>query len=72
MVDLFLSTEELVLLTGRKMRAKQIDALRGMGIAFFVNALGRPVVARVAIEGKTDAVKHSVVRALWQPRVLAG
>ncbi|WP_144162315.1 DUF4224 domain-containing protein [Paraburkholderia sp. BCC1885] len=33
---MFLSTQELVQLTGRKVKAKQIDALRCMGIAFFV------------------------------------
>nr|WP_246216305.1 DUF4224 domain-containing protein [Paraburkholderia agricolaris] len=69
---MFLSTQELVQLTGRKVKAKQIDALRRMGIAFFVNALGRPVVARAAIEGKGEAVRERPVRSSWQPRVLAG
>ena len=72
MADMFLSTEELVQLTGRKVKAKQIDALRRMGIVFFVNALGSPVVARVAIEGRMDVSKQVVTRASWQPRVLAG
>lgn len=69
---MFLSEEELVQLTGRKVKAKQIEALRRMGIAFFVNALGRAVVARVAVEGKTDAVKQVMSRSSWVPRVLAG
>lgn len=50
---MFLSIEELVQLTGRKVKTKQIDTLRSMGIPFFVNALGQAVVARAAVEGKT-------------------
>ncbi|REE20712.1 uncharacterized protein DUF4224 [Paraburkholderia sp. BL27I4N3] len=64
---MFLSSSELVVLTGRKIKAKQIEALRRMGIAFFVNAAGRPVVARLVVEGG----KQVPVRQAWQPRVLA-
>jgi hypothetical protein len=69
---MFLSTEELVQLTGRKIKAKQILALRSMGVPFFVNALGQPVVARVAIEGRVQASGDRVSRNSWQPRVVAG
>jgi hypothetical protein len=56
MADMFLNQEELATLTGRKMKSKQIEALRRMGLPFHVNAVGKPVVARVAIEGRpTDA-----------------
>jgi hypothetical protein len=48
----FLSLDEVAELTGRKVRSKQIDALRQMGIAFWVNPVGRPVIARSTIEGK--------------------
>lgn len=72
MQDTFLRPEELVVLTGRKVKSKQIDALRRMGVAFFVNALGKPVVARSAIEGRVDASAQRTVRASWQPRVLVG
>lgn len=68
---MFLSAEELVQLTGRKARSKQIDVLRRMGIPFFVNALGRPVVARSSVEGGTRVVTRST-DASWKPRVLAG
>lgn len=51
MTHIFLSSEELAVLTGHKLKSYQIEALRGMGIPFFVNAIGRPVVARSAIEG---------------------
>ena len=48
----FLSSEELKELTGRCTKTKQIEALRTMGLAFWVNPIGKPVVARVAIEGR--------------------
>ncbi|MFM0508625.1 DUF4224 domain-containing protein [Paraburkholderia sp. RL17-373-BIF-A] len=68
---MFLSTQELVQLTGRKVKKKQIEALRRMGLPFFVNALGRPVVARAAVEGSRQGTSERVVRASWQPRVVA-
>ncbi|MFM0649391.1 DUF4224 domain-containing protein [Paraburkholderia bryophila] len=69
---MFLSTQELVQLTGRKVKAKQIDALRRMGIAFFVNALGRPVVTRAAVEGKLVVSRERTTQPAWHPRVMAG
>ena len=69
---MFLSTEELVQLTGRKVKAKQIQALRVMAIPFFVNALGQPVVARAAVEGRGSVSAESTARGSWQPRVVAG
>lgn len=68
---MFLSAEELVRLTGRKVRMKQIDMLRRMGIPFFVNALGRPVVARASVEGGTRVVTKPADES-WKPRVWAG
>jgi hypothetical protein len=70
--NMFLSTEELVQLTARKVKAKQIQALRSMGVPFFVNALGQPVVARVAVEGRADVLAERAPRASWQPRVVVG
>nr|WP_244147115.1 DUF4224 domain-containing protein [Paraburkholderia bryophila] len=69
---MFLSPQELVQLTGRKVKAKQIQALRSMAVPFFVNALGQPVVARVAVEGRTPVVSERAPRAVWQPRVVVG
>ncbi|AMM15000.1 hypothetical protein AX768_13740 [Burkholderia sp. PAMC 28687] len=66
MVDIFLSAQELAVLTGRKMKSKQIDALRRMGVAFFVNACGRPVVARSVIEGG----RPGKVNSGWAPDVM--
>ncbi|MEX3954727.1 DUF4224 domain-containing protein [Trinickia sp. EG282A] len=69
---MFLSTQELVELTGRKVKAKQIEVLRRMGLPFFVNALGRPVVARAVVEGSLQSSSERAVRASWQPRVVTG
>lgn len=48
----FLTCDDLVELTGRKTKSKQIEALRKMGLPFWVNAIGKPVVAVAAIEGR--------------------
>ncbi len=52
MSNMFLTQEELVELTGRKLKSKQIEQLRTMGVPLFVNAVNAPVVARAAIEGR--------------------
>lgn len=69
---MFLSAQELVELTGRKVKNKQIQVLRSMAVPFFVNALGRPVVARVAIEGRACLPGDRSPRTSWQPRVVVG
>lgn len=51
---MFLTADELVTLTGRKRASRQIEALKAMHIPFLVNALGQPVVTRVAIEGPRE------------------
>jgi hypothetical protein len=61
---MFLSADELIVLTGRRQKLKQIATLRKMGIAFYVNAAGRPVVARSAVEGKTPT---EAPKPKWQP-----
>jgi hypothetical protein len=52
MSDMFLSRDDVAILTGRKTKSKQIESLRKMGIQFWVNAVGYPVVPRAAIEGR--------------------
>ncbi len=64
----FLNPEELYELTGRKMKSLQIDALRKMGVAFFVNAAGRAVVTRAAIEGSHKPA--AIIEKDWTPRVI--
>lgn len=68
MVHMFLTPEELAVLTGRKLKSYQIEALRRMGIPFFVNAIGRPVVARSAVEGSSKAAA-APPKKTWEPRV---
>ena len=65
MGNIFLEREEVVTLTGRKLKRHQIDALRRMGITFFVNATGHPVVTRSAVEGKPD---FAPPKRTWAPR----
>lgn len=67
-MNMFLEPAEISTLTGRKFKSLQIDALRRMGIPFFVNATGHPVVARAAIDG-TKGVATELKKA-WAPKVL--
>jgi hypothetical protein len=67
---MFLTDEELVRLTGRKMKSKQIEALRKMAIPFFVNALGQPIVARAQFEPGQKNSTAEAPRKAWVPRVL--
>lgn len=61
---MFLNRDEVATLTGRKNKRQQINALRMMGIPFFVNACGHAVVTRVAVEGRPVAVEH---KPTWTP-----
>lgn len=62
--DLFLSDAELVKLTGRKLKSKQIDWLRDEGMVFRVSATGHPVVTRAAVEGREEP---STAEGGWTP-----
>ena len=63
MSNMFLTQDELVALTGRKIKSKQIEVLRQMGLPFWVNACGKPVVPVTAIEGG----KEPPTKPTWQP-----
>lgn len=67
MSNVFLEADAIVELTGRKLKSKQIEALRVMGLPFFVNATGHPVVARCVAEGKKEA---EPIKRTWVPKVL--
>jgi len=54
MADTFLTRDEIVILTGRKMKSKQAEALRAMGIPFYMNACNIPVVPRSVIESQKN------------------
>jgi hypothetical protein len=68
MNPLFIDANELATLTGRKLKSQQIAWLRTSGIPFRVNALGRPVVTRSAVEGRQETVP--VQSTGWTPRVI--
>ena len=65
----FLDSEELAELTGKKAKGKQIEALRRMGLPFFVNSTGHPVVPRSVLPNTAEAPKQQSKPA-WVPRVL--
>ena len=61
----FLTPDELVVLTGFHRKGRQVEQLRRMGIAFYVNGCGRPVVARSSIEGSAAGASLCA----WTPSV---
>lgn len=63
--DGLLSAEDLIVLTGRKNKSSQREALRSMGILFAENAMGHPVVPISSIEGPARQARQDV-RALEQ------
>ena len=65
MAEAFLSKEEIYTLTGRKIPSKQIEQLKAQRLPFFVNALGRPVVARSVIEGTKSTAQQQ--KQAWAP-----
>jgi hypothetical protein len=69
MASTFLDRDEIKALTGRSYLRLQIAALTRMGIPFFVNDIGRPVVARSAVEGKATVAPAPQKKA-WVPKVL--
>lgn len=64
MSDVFLTDDEIAVLTGRKTKSKQIEQLRKMVLPFWVNALGKPVVARATFTGPKEAPPP---KKQWQP-----
>lgn len=79
--DLFLREEDVNVLTGIRMgrRAgssmlskyqRQAEHLKRERIPFHLDARGRPIVARAAIEG--GKMPAPELPSKWQPRVVAG
>lgn len=66
-MSIFLDSDDVATLTGEKQKTRQVAALRTMGIAFFVNPSGRPVVTKAALEGNIQSDKPKVS---WKPSVL--
>ena len=68
----FLPTEDIKFLTGiscakggQTREQRQIAALSKMGVPYFVNAAGRPVVARAAVEGQASSA--TTEPGGWEP-----
>lgn len=59
----FLTCDDLAALTGRKVKSKQIEALKKMGLPFWINAIGKPVVTVAAVEGRKD----DPIKKKWEP-----
>ncbi len=64
----FLDAPDIRRLTGKAQKAKQVQQLRTMGIPFYVNASGHPIVARSAVEGGRKEQAKTVQP--WRPAVL--
>lgn len=60
---LFLTREELKILTGTADRKKQADCLRSNRIPFTLDVFGRPVVTISAIEGRKE--KQEAQKTGW-------
>lgn len=65
--DLFLTDAQLVKLTGRSWKSKQIKWLRDNGISFTICATGHPRVLRDAVRGAPTKAPSTG----WTPKVLA-
>jgi hypothetical protein len=68
-MSMFLEDDDLVKLTGFKAARRQIEYLRNIGVAFRVNARGKPVVSVSAIDGSRPAAaakREKVVPLLYR------
>lgn len=74
-MSIFLTPQEVAELTGiRRGRdglsghELQINQLKAMHIAFFINAAGRPIVTKAAVEGTTEPI---VKKQQWRSSALS-
>ncbi len=68
MEPFFLTDSEIAQLTGLKRKTAQVNWLRQSGIPFRVNAAGRPVICRSALDGGNRTPISSASE--WKPAVL--
>ncbi len=66
-IETFLEPADLIKLTGRQWKSKQIAWLRSEAIPFRVSATGHPVVTWSAVNGKKEPPPQT---ARWQPKAL--
>lgn len=67
---MFLDAAALRRLTGYAHAPKQIEQLRAMGVPFWINGRGQPVVACSALDGSPKAPAAASSTG-WQPAVLS-
>lgn len=67
-MTMFLEDDELVRLTGRRIKSLQIAWLKQEAIPFRVSATAHPVVVRTVVEGKRAEPQ---AQNGWTPRVVA-
>jgi hypothetical protein len=65
-LNLFLTNQEIIELTGFRQRTRQVAMLRAQGVPFHMNAAGCPKVARAFIEGRTLKTAHQSQKG-WVP-----
>jgi hypothetical protein len=66
--DDFLNEDQMVKLTGRRRKSRQIEWLKAEGIPFRVSATGHPSVTWSAANGQQRKAEPAKG---WQPRVVA-
>lgn len=67
-MSIFLNPDDVAVLTGKKNKSGQIAWLRSEGFIFYVNAAGRPVVPKSAVESKSGVTQP--LDQTWVPNVL--
>lgn len=66
-MTMFLTKEQLIELTGRKVRPAQVKALRSMGISHKVRPDGSVAVLTSHIEKALDGLPEKARMKEWQP-----
>lgn len=67
---MFLTADQVKILTGCCRKSKQIEQLRKQGISFFINARGEPIVSEAAILG--NPIKNTAKSSPgWKPSLIA-
>lgn len=64
-MSIFLEPSDVAKLTGRELKSAQVKELRRMGILFYINAAGHPIVPISVVEGRKE---DAPVKPKWQPR----
>lgn len=72
MSSTFLSPEEVQELTAYVRHGKQREALQAMGVPFWVNPAGRPIVSRSLFETHRAAEAKPGSRRKWQSNKVKG